>query len=253
MPAIFWLDESEPFQSQPLWWVILVSRKILSAIMFPKPNGQYYKNSELADDLNIAFRLEGKARNMYGSFTFDVDSVHKYFDWLVAKEFKRGEEELAKMVSNVLSWPKDCEPWDGQHPAYMVNQYIAYGAVPTQNQLKAFKGVADRRMDRVEAFQFAYYICCDAEGSLPLTSFRLDWNIIWRCVEPLLEDGSLMRELESLAKERMISGFVDFEVPPPGHPAAIIPRTKWEEATTTEIAEGRKKLFFERSPPENRQ
>ena len=155
------------------------------------------------------------------------------------------------MVGDILRWPRHCQPGDTQHPSYVVNKYITYGPVLTPNQLKAFDGVDARNVERLEAFQFVHYIYHEAEAYSPLQSYAavFNWENIRGGVEPILEDGSLMHDLESRAEERMIHGFVDPDVPSPRDPGSKIDRPNNVERRITEMAEEKRDLFFSRSVP----
>ena len=244
--------ENSPFYGVPPWLIVLLARKILSAMMFAKPNGQYYSINELADDLNFAFKrtpVDGEeARN---TVTFTGENVLRMFNYMKRTTFADNEVELSRMASQIRRWTRDYEEEDESHPSYVVNKYITYGFVLTPNQIDGWSDVPFDETEKLEAFQFVNYHWCQLK-ELPqpqILATVFDYAKLMEVIAQLLVSDEYDSLLRSLAEIRSHEpGFRDYAAPNVQRPIA---RVAFRDENLRAEAVRRRSDFVANGPPLN--
>ena len=242
--------ENDPFHGMPECWVVLLARKILSAMMFPKPSGQYYSISELASDLNFAFRRPPFPGGRPETFNFTTENLSRMFNYLKRATFPAARVELDRMVFQIRRWSQDCGEQYPDHPAYVVNKYITYGFILTPNQKDTWLGLPFEK-EKLEALQFAHYFYCRNRGLTE--SERLaavfDYDQLMHVTDGSLYDGRYDSLLAELADERNYEpDFHDYDPPVVDRQPDRIPRASLDDRELRLEAEERRSDFFRSGP-----
>ena len=241
--------EYDPFNGVPPWLIVLLTRKILSAMMFPRPEGDYYSVNELARNLNFAFeRTPFGGEGRPNRFTFTAEKLRRMFDYLKRTTFPVDRVELSNMVSRIRRWPQNCGEQDLIHPSYVVNKYITYGYVLTPNQCDAWAEVPFEEEERLEALQFVHYHLCTHEGLAEpeILETVFDCGKLMWAIRGVLSRAEYNPYLNQLAQDRSsVPDFEDYAAP---HIHSRIERAAFPDEASRVEAENRRAAFFARTP-----